>query len=91
MLKIMKSGHYGIFRPIVRFNQFDEAERENIVNLMEDIADLCIDEGCIPYKTPIWMAEKMRKNINPGWQHLFDKIKKCMDPNGIFNPGRWNT
>ena len=91
MLKCMKQGHYGIFRPIFRFNQFDEAEKENVTNLMEEIADLCIDEGCIPYKTPVWMAKKMRKKINPGWLHLFDKIKKTMDPNGIFNPGRWDT
>jgi len=47
-LKIMKGGHYGIFRPIF-------------------------------------------KKINPGWISLFEKIKHCMDPNNIFNPGRWNT
>ena len=87
----MKQGHYGIFRPIFRFNQFDEKEKENVTNLMEEIADLCIDEGCIPYKTPIWMAKKMRKKINSGWLHLFNKIKDTLDPNGIFNPGRWDT
>ena len=59
--------------------------------LIEEIADVCIDAGCIPYKTPIWMTAKMREKINPGWLKLFDKIKNCMDPNGIFNPGRWNT
>ena len=91
MLKIMKQGHYGIFRPIFRFNQFDKDDKKRIVDLMEDILDLCIDEGCIPYKTPVWMAAKMKEKINPGWLKLFDKIKKCMDPNGIFNPGRWDT
>jgi FAD/FMN-containing dehydrogenase len=37
------------------------------------------------------MTEKMRKKINDGWLKLFEKIKNCLDPNNIFNPGRWNT
>jgi FAD/FMN-containing dehydrogenase len=89
MMKTMRSGHYGIFRPIFRFNKFKDEER--MVKLIEEITDLCIDYGCIPYKTPEWMTAKMREKINPGWLKLFEKIKKCMDPNGIFNPGRWNT
>ena len=36
------------------------------------------------------ICEKMRKKINPGWLKLFEKVKKMMDPNNIFNPGRWN-
>ncbi len=88
-MKIMKHAHYGIFRPILRYNKYKDEEK--IHNLLNEIAELCIAEGCIPYKTPAWMTEKMRKVINPGWLKLFDKIKSCIDPNNIFNPGRWNT
>lgn len=90
-MKIMKSGHYGIFRPIIRYNKFKEGEEEKIHALLEEITDYCIQEGCIPYKTPAWMTKKMRDIINPGWLKLFSQIKECMDPNNIFNPGRWNT
>jgi len=90
-MKNMKSNHYGIFRPIIRYNKYKEGEEERVHALLEEITDVCIDAGCIPYKTPEWMTEKMRKKINPGWQNLFEKVKKMMDPNGIFNPGRWNT
>lgn len=89
MMKIMKSGHLGIFRPIFRFKKFTDQER--MMRCVEEITDTCLEMGCIPYKTPSWMTARMRKLINPGWLKLFDKIKKCMDPNGIFNPGRWNT
>ena len=89
MMKTLRSGHYGIFRPIFRFKKFEDQER--MVKLIEEITDVCIDAGCIPYKTPKWMTAKMREKINPGWIKLFEKIKKTMDPNGIFNPGRWNT
>ena len=87
--KIMKAGHYGIFRPILPFNKFKEEKEVHAI--MEEITDTCLDLGCIPYKTPTWMTEKMREKINPGWINLFEKVKKMMDPNGIFNPGRWNT
>jgi FAD/FMN-containing dehydrogenase len=88
-MKIMKQSHYGIFRPIIRYKKFEDEEK--IHQLLNEITEVCISKGCIPYKTPIWMTEKMREKINPGWLQLFDKIKKCMDPNNIFNPGRWNT
>ncbi|MFX1274613.1 MAG: FAD-binding oxidoreductase [Promethearchaeota archaeon] len=86
--KIMKASHYGIFRPILPYNKFKDEEETH--QIMEEIADLAIGEGCIPYKTPTWLTAKMRKKINPGWIKLFEKIKLCMDPNNIFNPGRWN-
>lgn len=89
-MKSMKSGHYGIFRPIIRYNKFKEGEEEQIHTLLDKITDTCIQEGCIPYKTPAWMTEKLRKKINPGWITLFEKVKECLDPNNIFNPGRWN-
>ncbi len=88
-MKSMKYGHYGIFRPILRYKKFKDEER--IHKCLEEITDVCIEGGCIPYKTPTWMTEKMREKINPGWQKLFERIKKTLDPNNIFNPGRWNT
>ena len=88
-MKSMKQSHYGIFRPIMRYNKFKEEEK--IHEVLDEITEICIDQGCIPYKAPSWMTEKLRKKINPGWLELFEKIKQCMDPNNIFNPGRWNT
>jgi FAD/FMN-containing dehydrogenase len=90
-MKSMKSSHYSIFRPIMRYKKFTEGEEERYHACLEEITDTCIDLGCIPYKTPTWMTEKLRKKINPGWLNLFEKIKSCLDPNNIFNPGRWNT
>lgn len=86
--KIMKYAHYGIFRPIIPYDKFKEEEK--VHQMLEEMTDFCLDLGCIPYKTPTWMTAKMREKINPGWLKLFEKIKNCMDPNNIFNPGRWN-
>lgn len=89
--KPMKGSHFCLFRPIMRYKKYKEGEEEKYFNLLKEIAEFCIKEGCIPYKTPIWMTEIMKKYINPGWLKLFDKVKNMMDPNGIFNPGRWGT
>jgi len=86
--KVMKGGHYGIFRPILPYNKYKDEEKTH--KIMEELAELGLSEGCIPYKTPIWLTELMRKKINPGWLKLFDKIKNIMDPNNIFNPGKWS-
>ncbi|TXT63524.1 MAG: hypothetical protein BAJALOKI1v1_710019 [Promethearchaeota archaeon] len=86
--KTMKSGHYAVFRLMANYNKYEE--QEEVKELMNEIAEVCIDAGCIPYKTPIWLTEKLRRKINPGWLNLFEKVKKMMDPNNIFNPGRWN-
>lgn len=86
--KTMKSGHYAVFRLMVNFNQYKE--KDQVKEMLNEIADVCLDAGCIPYKTPIWLTEKMRKKINPGWLKMFEKVKKMMDPNNIFNTGRWN-
>jgi hypothetical protein len=62
----------------MRYNKFKEGEEERYHKCLEEITDISIDLGCIPYKTPAWMTEKMRQKINPGWINLFEKIKKCM-------------
>jgi len=75
-LKIMKGGHYGIFRPIFRFKKY--ADQDKIVNLLEEIADVCLDLGCIPYKTPSWLTAKLRKKtiylILEGGTHKWLKL-----------------
>ncbi len=88
-MKPMRYSHYCIFRPIIRYHKFKDEEKVHA--LLNEIADALIPEGAIPYKAPFWLTEKLRKVINPGWLKLFEKVKNTMDPNGIFNPGRWNT
>ncbi|MEX2757136.1 MAG: FAD-binding oxidoreductase [Candidatus Sigynarchaeota archaeon] len=85
--KIMKSGHYGIFRPIIRYKKDSEEDRAR--KAMEEFFDLGVSYGCIPYKTPVWMCNKLKEHIDPNWLAMFKKVKGFMDPKGIFNPGRW--
>ncbi|MFX1480251.1 MAG: hypothetical protein ACFFCI_19230 [Promethearchaeota archaeon] len=70
----MKYAHYGISRLIVPYDKFKEEEK--VHQMLEEMTDFCLEQGCIPYKTPVWMTEKMREKINHGWLKLFNKIKK---------------
>ncbi len=86
-MKIMKANHYAIFRPIIRYRKDTEEERTH--QLCSDLLDITLKHGCIPYKTPVWMTDRLREIIDPNWIKLFERVKQAMDPNGIFNPGRW--
>ncbi|MBD3354144.1 MAG: FAD-binding protein [Candidatus Lokiarchaeota archaeon] len=86
-MKSMKSSHYAIFRPIIRYKK--ELEEERMKKATADILEVCLKYGCIPYKTPVWMAKRLQEIIDPNWLKFFKRTKKFMDPNNIFNPGRW--
>ncbi|MBN2151503.1 MAG: FAD-binding oxidoreductase [Candidatus Lokiarchaeota archaeon] len=87
--KIMKSGHYGIFRSIIRYKKDSEEDRAH--RAMEEFFDLGVEHGCIPYKAPVWMCERLKEHIDPNWLELFKRVKGLMDPKGILNPGRWGV
>jgi len=48
-----------------------------------------LEYECVPYKTPRWITEIIRKRCDQNWIKLLEKVKNMMDPNGIFNPGKW--
>jgi len=48
-----------------------------------------LEYDCVPYKTPVWMTERIREMCDPNWIKLLERIKNAMDPNNIFNPGKW--
>lgn len=87
-MKTMKSSHYAIWRPIIRYKKHDEEEKAH--NMCKDLLEMGLKHGIIPYKTPIWMTEYLKEHvIDPNWVKFFERVKRFMDPNSIMNPGRW--
>ncbi len=86
-IKSMKASHYCIFMAILRYKKFEELEK--IKKLQEEFLTLALNNDCIPYKTPRWMTDVIRKRCDSNWLKLLGKIKATMDPNNIFNPGKW--
>ena len=52
-----------------------------------DLADMAVELGFFPYKTPQWVWERYADRLNPAFCSLVGKIRKLMDPEGILNPG----
>jgi len=86
-MKSMKSSHYCVFMAISRYKKYSELDR--IKSIQREFLDLMLEHDCVPYKTPVWMTEVIRKQCDQNWLKLLERVKKKMDPNNIFNPGKW--
>ncbi|MHA1311078.1 MAG: FAD-binding oxidoreductase [Candidatus Helarchaeota archaeon] len=88
-VKVMDNGRYHVVRFLVPFNKNVEGEPEKVRNMLEELLEMTLDNEAIPYKMPSWAASKVIERADPEWVKTMKKIKKCIDPNGIMNPGRW--
>ena len=85
-MKSMKSGHYGLFRVITRYDK--NSQLEKVKKFQNEIAEVLLDYDCVPDKIPVWVAKKLRERCDPNWFKLLERVKAAMDPNNIFNPGK---
>lgn len=85
----MATGHFGVLRFICLFDREDPADVERVRRAMVETAEAMLDIGFIPYKTPSYAVELIRKRADAGFLSLLERVKTALDPNGILNPGRW--
>ncbi len=88
-VKNMDSGHFYVVRFLIPFNRAVEGEAKEVRKMLEELVDLGLPKGAIPYKCPNWAAKKVLKTIDPNWLALAKKVRKALDPNEIMNPDRW--
>jgi len=88
VLRPMKSDHYFVLRFIIPFNSSDIDEIKKVRNAIGELTDLILDIGGVPYKMAPHMAEKIWSRGDPNFYNLIARIKDCLDPNGIMNPGK---
>lgn len=86
VLRPMLGGHFGVLRFVCVFDKRDPAP---VRRLNEQLVDLSVELGFVPYKTPPWVVERLRGRIHPGFLATLDAVRGVMDPAGIFNPGKW--
>ncbi len=84
----MKRGHYGVLRFFIPFNKNDPEDGKIARKICNELVDIVLDVGGIPYKLPAWAAGKLVERADPGYIELLKKFKTLLDPNGIMNPGR---
>jgi FAD/FMN-containing dehydrogenase len=89
-VKNMDSGHFYVVRFLIPFNKAVEGEAAEVRKMLEELVDIGLPYGAIPYKCPSWAAKKVLKVMDPSWITLAKRIRNTFDPNGIMNPDRWS-
>jgi len=90
-MKALKSSHYGTFRIFLRFDKCSKEETEAIRKLNNELLEMALEKGAIPYKAGINFTPSILSRTDQGWKNLYQKIRNTLDPLGIFNPGRWEV
>jgi glycolate oxidase len=84
----MRGGHYGVIRFITTFDKGVPAETARARAVNEELLGTLTDLGFVMYKTPAWAWERLKHRLDPGLVQLMQEVKKLMDPQRIFNPGK---
>ncbi len=86
----MNGGHFVVLRFIILFNKKDNGEVQKVREVNGILCRSLLELGFIPYKTPPWVVEMMRNNLDPVFRNWTQEVRKLFDPNGIMNPGKWD-
>ena len=78
-----------MLRLVSQFYKGDPDEVSRVTKCMQEIMNVALDHGFVPYKAPYWAVEEMMKRGDPNWVDLMVKVKRMLDPNNIMNPGRY--
>jgi FAD/FMN-containing dehydrogenase len=89
--RIMNEGHFVGLRWMLPFDKGDQGMVKRIEALCLEQMDMILDMGYVPYKTPAWAIRKIEERAGPDWVRLHRRVKEMLDPNNIFNPGRWGA
>ena len=89
--RVMGEGHFVGLRWMLPFDKGDPAMVKRVTDLSNEQLDMVLEMGYIPYKTPAWAVEKIRERAGSDWTKLHQRVKEMLDPNNIFNPGRWGA
>ncbi len=85
----MKGGHFWVLRFILHFDRNDSQDLARTRRTLGLLGDRLLDLHYIPYKPAGWAVEKIRERDRYGMFALMERVKTCLDPQGILNPGRW--
>ncbi len=89
--RVMNEGHFVGLRWMIPHDRGNPEVVERIMKCCDEQLEMVLDMGYVPYKTPFWAVRKIEERAGPEWVEFHRKIKNLLDPNNIFNPGRWGA
>ncbi len=84
-----RTGHVTSVLYIFPFDKRDIQQNVRLKNVLEDICEMCIDKGGVPWKPSPTLQKVILKYTDSEYIHFIKRIKKFLDPNEIMAPGKW--
>ena len=89
--RIIQGGHCMMFATVCAFNRADLDEMARVKKALHEAAKFALDQGGIPWKADLDEQEMIMQRLDTNALRLMKMIKSLVDPNGIMNPGNWET
>jgi glycolate oxidase len=89
--RVIDGGHCMMFSFSYTFNRADGDEMDRAKKALDEAAEFSLEHGGVIWKPNIDEQKMMMARMDPNTLNLMGKIKELLDPNGIMNPGNWET
>ena len=73
------------------FNRADQKDIENTRRAIDESNRLTLELGGMIWKGEVGAQRLTIEKMDPNTARLIGKVKNTLDPNGIMNPGNWET
>jgi glycolate oxidase len=89
--RIIGANHCMMFFFAYAFNRADDADVARAQGALEETNREVIALGGIPWKAEAPAQQAILARMDPSTRELMARLRRAVDPNGIMNPGNWET
>jgi len=89
--RVIGRSHCMMFSFGYPFNRADPDNIERTKKALHDSNVASLDIGGVPWKPEVPSQKMVMERMDKNTLELMKRIKKLLDPNGIMNPGNWET
>jgi len=89
--RIVGLGHCMMFFYVYAFNRADPSDVKLAQEALEDTNAAVLEMGGIPWKAEAPAQKQIIEKMDPNTFSLMNRVREVLDPNGIMNPGNWET
>ena len=89
--RLIGAGHCMMFSFSFSFNRANPDEMARARKALDECSRFALEEGGVLWKADVDEQRLLMDKMDPNTLALMNKVKRLLDPNGIMNPGNWET